>query len=72
VNDNNEEKKVFQVGNVVKFKDYSDTRSGEIVATRVDQPGKYLVVYIERHEKWVDAEKLELDTMETIVKQMGE
>ena len=72
MNDNNEEKKVFQVGNVVKFKDYSDTRSGEIVATRVDQPGKYLVVYIERHEKWVDAEKLELDTMETIVKQMGE
>lgn len=72
MNDNNEEVKTFQIGNVVKFKEYSDMKVGEIVATRVDQPGKYLVVYIERHEKWVDAKNMELNAMETIKKQMSE
>lgn len=56
----------YQVGDKIKFKEYSDEKIGTIVGTRVDKPNYFLVVYTEVREVWVPAEKMKLDSMEMI------
>lgn len=66
-----EDNKSFQIGNVVKFKEYrhqDEYTVGEIVATRKDKPDMYLVVFRTPREAWVKAEDLTVETIDTLKK----